>query len=515
MTSHEVEQCRQHLIEYYLNDACKIKTSPLDPDNYVELDKIYINLKMDVKENQPTTKTKKPLAYDDIVNLPSKRVMFVGEAGVGKTTLCAKIAHDWATGQGFKNIKLLLFILLCEMKDHKSLGEIVKERLSDSFDVKERQIDEYARTNPERVLILLDGWDEFDGKAKIIREILESTKLKSCQVIVTARPFKVEEISTNDRLSKIYTRIQVEGFNEIQVKQYVQKFFLLDPKAGESLLLFMQEKGSVVSETIAPYPIYCTLLCHLWNDEKRRDVIKKFQTFFQIFDEMVYQLKEHHLSKTIGDKEELDFTEVDACFEVLGRIAFAGLEDKQMIFDKGSFKSGDLGLAYEVGILSTKSKRLAPRAMRRKTGKRFVEEVFFPHKLLQEFMASIHLSSCHKTDPDQFKRMLKKNMLRDYMEFKYVFYFIAAQGPEIGQDTMKLLKRGSVHEDFIVDIAFECQDKSVSRQFTKKLLVRDPAVALTDYMQVHTVTSYLYAMDTFDDVVGKAVQVQSSKSIIP
>ncbi|XP_041481836.1 uncharacterized protein LOC121429006 [Lytechinus variegatus] len=501
MTAQEVKQCQQDLIQYYLEDACKIKTSPLDPDNYVELDQIFINLMMEKKQNQPGTATKEPVAYDDIMRLPSKRVMIVGEAGVGKTTICAKMAHDWARGQHFKNIKLLLFILLCEVTDQKTLGEIVKDRLSDSNDVKEKQIDEYARTNPEKVLILMDGLDEFNGKAKIITEILEATKLKSCQVIVTARPCEVEKISTKDRLSKIYTRIHVEGFSKAQIQNYVRKFFdKNDPKAGESLLHFIQEKGGVISETIASYPIYCTLLCHLWNDEKRRDAIRKFQTFFQIFDEMVYQLKEHHSSKTIGDGEDLDFTKVDACFEVLGKIAFTGLVDKQMIFDKGSFKTGDLTLAYEVGILSTKGKRLAPRAMRRKTGKRFVEEVFFPHKLLQEFMASIHLSSCHKESPDKFKKMLKKNMLDNYMEFRYVFYFTAAQGSEIGRDTLKLLRRGRVHEDFIVDTAFECQDKEMTQPFIEKLLVRDPAVQLTDYMKPHTVTAYLYAMDTFDDL---------------
>nr|XP_054769505.1 uncharacterized protein LOC129277339 [Lytechinus pictus] len=462
MTAQEVKQCQKDLIQYYVDDACKIKTSPLDPDNYVELDEIFINLKMEKKQNQPGTPTKEPLAYDDIMKLPSKRVMIVGEAGVGKTTICAKMAHDWARGQHFKNIKLLLFILLCEVTDQKTLGEIVKDRLSDSNDVKEKQIDEYARTNPEKVLILMDGLDEFNNKAKIITEILEATKLKSCQVIVTARPCEVEKISTKDRLSKIYTRIHVEGFSKAQVQNYVTKYFEKnDPKAGESLLQFMEEKGGVISETIASYPIYCTMFCELWMDEERRDVIRKFQTFFHVFDEMVYQMKDHYLSKTIKPEEKkIDHRKSEACFKVVGEMAFMGLIKKQIIFDKGSFENDDLTLAYEVGILSTKGKRLAPRATRRKTGNRFVEEVFFPHKLLQEFMAR----------------------------------------SDIGRDTLKLLRRGRVHEDFIVDTAFECQDKEMTQPFIEKLHARDPAVQLTDYMQPHTITAYLYAMDTFDDL---------------
>ena len=94
----------------------------------------------------------------------SSRMLFLGEAGVGKTTLLAKIAYDWAKGRRLQNIDILLYVPLREFQTSLHFGDIVQRYVSrETLKLRPKMITNYAKTNQENVMLLLDGFDEYSG----------------------------------------------------------------------------------------------------------------------------------------------------------------------------------------------------------------------------------------------------------------------------------------------------------------------------------------------------------------
>ena len=151
----------------------------------------------------------------------------------------------------------------------------------------------------------------------------------------------------------------------------------------------------------------------------------------------------------------------------IGCIAFQGLLVKQLIFDENAFDSCTEAamIACEVGILSREI-RPAPLQIRESQRKQFIQEFSFPHKLLQEYIASFYLTSLFHEDRQKFNRILADTLLEDYSQFRYVLYFTSAHGGEVGNSVLEALCKRVHDMKFIIQCAFECHDSDAieSRQ---------------------------------------------------
>ena len=47
----------------------------------------------------------------------SERILIIGEAGVGKTFLCAMIAEDWANGKLFRQFLMMILLAISQSKE--------------------------------------------------------------------------------------------------------------------------------------------------------------------------------------------------------------------------------------------------------------------------------------------------------------------------------------------------------------------------------------------------------------
>ena len=101
-----------------------------------------------------------------LTNGIKSRILCEGEAGVGKTTLLAKIAHGWASGTYLQEIDLLFWVPLRELEQSEYFDTIPQRYLMDLFDIQPGRIDEFVRSNQRRAMILLDGLDEYKGDVK-------------------------------------------------------------------------------------------------------------------------------------------------------------------------------------------------------------------------------------------------------------------------------------------------------------------------------------------------------------
>eukprot|EP00057_Strongylocentrotus_purpuratus_P013063 XP_011667537.1 PREDICTED: NACHT, LRR and PYD domains-containing protein 3-like [Strongylocentrotus purpuratus] len=221
MTEAQVLQCGEDLKIFYREQMCKIKPDPLESNIIFDFEQIYTNLTLLRKEMETrrTERPERPLDYTDLLTtkingvLP-KRLLVEGEGGVGKTTFCSKIAWDWVNGSPeFQRFSWVLVIPLRNVVENQTVGGIMKNYLSDNNTVNSKQIDNYILSEPTKVLIVLDGLDEYDGdlsakESSDISQILRLEKFKECIVLVTTRPWRANKIKSNQGLRRTSARVR-------------------------------------------------------------------------------------------------------------------------------------------------------------------------------------------------------------------------------------------------------------------------------------------------------------------
>ncbi|XP_071494933.1 uncharacterized protein [Diadema antillarum] len=506
LTKKQIQQCKEDLKEYYRVSRSKVTVDPLNFMERVELDDIYTNLS--IIDQSSTHKTQ--ITYDDLLvflknnkeGYVSKRLLIQGEGGVGKTTFCAKIAWDWCQGRILQDLDMVLLIPLRDIKNAISIGGIVKTYLSHSNTATKTKIDDYISTNLSRILIIFDSFDEFDEKlsetssSEVIR-ILRRDQYNSCKVIVTTRPWRTNEFMTDKSLAETYTFLNVEGFNEENLSTYIMRYFRIREKdnLAESLISFMQE-NDVVQSNMAPFPIYCAMLCLMWNDfsEERRRELQKLHTFSQIFGEMISFLKQHYASKICVNLQNQNLIEhlkeAGKAIQEISEIALQGLFHRNLSFPEEQFREchDAMVTCCRVGVL-TIEKDVIPRERRRDVNisSLVTSTVSFPHKLFQEYIAGVYIEYLFDNDRAKYDKV-KNKLLSRREEFRYVLYFTSASGNELGLNIIKDLVEYYPHQQLCIDVAFECHTEEAARAVGEGW----DEYTLTSYSPEHTVSGVVF-----------------------
>ncbi|XP_072182234.1 uncharacterized protein [Diadema setosum] len=487
----QVQQCKEELKKYYRESR---RTLILDPLNFMErvnFDEIFTNLSLTDRSSSRRT----PITYEDILandesgNL-TNRLLIQGEGGVGKTTLSSKIAWDWCQGRILHDLDWVIVIPLRDVTADKSIGAIVRSYLSDCNAATPDQIDGYISEHQSRILLVLDGFDEFsedldDRSNSEVARILAMEQYKSCTVIVTTRPWRSHAFKITKKLAETYTFINVEGFTEENLTNYIRRYFKSTQKnaLAESLISFMEE-NDIIRSNMAPFPIYCAMLCLMWNDfsEDKRKKMSKLQTFSQIFGEIISFLIEHYASKEcehLHDQEIDDhLTKAERAIRDISEIALNGLLDKSFTFPEEQFKDCNdaMETCCKVGVLTID--KGANREGRQHGGDRLIlpqhaypqrdstrsvvkSEVSFPHKLFQEYLGGVYVANVYVSDRAKYEQ-LKKRLIHQREELRYLLYFASALGKELGLDIIKDLLK-CANKDFCIDVAFECHTEEAAQ----------------------------------------------------
>ena len=503
ITDKQLEQCIEDIQQSYLQSICMIQADPINPNHQLALEKIFTTLT--IQELDKTSQKKLEIGYQDLLKtkingfLP-KRLLIEGEGGAGKTTLCAKIAWDWIKGINFTEFKLVLVIQLRD-SFKRTLGEVVKSYLSDNNFVRAKQLDQYILSNPDKVLILLDGLDEIDGDLETnceMIQILVMKRFKSTRVIVTSRSWKADLIHQRRDLARAYGFIFVEGFNKENLSIYIRRFFAKHLSLAEDLVQFMAE-NDVISENMTPFPLYTTMLCILWKDVKRRERMHKLQTFSQLFSEMVLFLVDHYIAKLSKSHEEIS-SERQSAYSTLaqiGKVAFEGLQINMLNFQEKHFSSQDVAMGCKLGVLTTE-KKIISRTERKGHGQPCESSVSFPHKLFQEFVSALYLASLFNSDHAEYNKLMKTIIIPNMEAYRYVLYFTSSRGQDIGLNIMSCVITQSTlrgdHLDFNVDVAFECHNPAAASMVAEMLMSNTRKLWIYVNHSAHTVSGYLYIM---------------------
>ena len=484
----------------YREQFGKIKTSPLDVTSSKTTEQLFVNLSLIDNIN---IHNNKDIHYERFVwrlaNESGKtRIVFIGEAGAGKTTLLRKIAYDWATGKHLNDIDILLYVPLRELPKCASLNNIYNTYTSRGIEINSEKMEEFMKANQKRVVLLLDGLDEYDGEitgtesSTDFVSIMRGDDLKYTPVIITTRPWRADQVTSDSRVSRRYSRMLVKGFKETDVREYIEKYFYKDTESANSLIHLVTE-DSLVTENMAPYPIFCCMLCNMWKEVSRREIIQTLQTFSQLFEEMVSSLTEHWVSK----RSFRDYRKrCRESFKQIGKVAFDGLLSKRLVFTERSFEAcmDSMKTGCEIGVLSSDSS-FASMGNEPKVEESYIS---FPHKLFQEYLAGLYFASLHIDDPAQFSTLLWEKILTDYQEHRYLLYFTAAHGKDLGNTGKAVMDSICMEikdEAFIMDVAFECNDKKAISPVTQYLRNKCQQFCLSERIQIlqkHAWSGYMY-----------------------
>nr|XP_054753547.1 uncharacterized protein LOC129259273 [Lytechinus pictus] len=515
LTEDEFQRVIIEVKKYSAIHHCQIQADPLNSRLMLQFKRIFTNLTL--MEEDKGTEHKTPLLYEDLLKTKvngvyPQRLLVEGEGGVGKTTLCAKIVWDWIHGASYQDFKLVLLVLLREVKD-KTIGEIIKSYLPDDNMVTAMQLNKYVFSHQKDVLLALDGFDEFAGDLDScyqIALIILNRLFKSGKVLITSRRWRSDEIRMKSDLRKVYAFIAVEGFSDENLSSYVTKFFHPDKTPAEELTRFISN-NDVIRENMAPYPIYTAMLCIMWKefDGARRIAMSKFQTFSQLINEMVQFLVDHYLSKLglSARDEEWHVQRADILLHLsnIGCLAFQGLMERRLVFTEQEYKSwpGCVTIGCQVGVL-TKQAPILQRRSRMYHAHSTDSSVQFPHKLFQEYLSGMYLASLHNSNRSEYDRLMK-HIFGNAREFRELLYFTSAQQMEVGLDIITHLKAstltrsmgyGDNDDDYIVDVAYESQDQTVARALADHLSTSSSnTLNIKERMQAHTVSGHIFIMN--------------------
>ena len=542
-----MKKCRSDLIQHYGEVLSGIQTDVFNPDSRIRFEDIYTNLyllkeiekekdnegsnapkrhaifaRFEGEKGKRARKQKQHLPDEEFRKLiqpgqPPYRILLVGEAGVGKTTFLAKLANDWMTGIDFKDIDLLFRIPLREAERTNQFGNIVQKYLSDATIYGER-LDEYVRTHQSKVMLLLDGLDEFEGditgvgENNVLAHIMGGDKFKECVVIITTRPWRADKILNNAELEKRFTFVNVEGFADENMKEYAGKFFHNNESMATSLQQFLEEdneRGGVFSTIMAPFPIFLAMLCHVWKNESTRKKAMKLQTVSQLTNLMVYVFKEHFALKADKSGQGELYVEcirnASASFAEVGNVAYPHdptIVTRPLVFDEEDSQSNmeAFETVCKVGLL-TRDKTVAPMHLRQTEGKRYITEYRIPHLLILDYLAATYLDSLHTSDVTEFMTKLRELIeatIHNIDKFEYLWYFTAAQNKDVGRATLDVLKQEVDNTDFVIRVAFECHDKGVTAPVTSAILGKRYLLL----QESRSFPAYVYSLDTSSTLVS-------------
>ena len=230
---------------------------------------------------------------------------------------------------------------------------------------------DYVCRHQEKVLLILDGYDEYVYSSKNespVFKIWKKSQLRDCCVVITSREMKAEMlISFSDALFKI------DGFNDERQKEFARRF-LKDDEDVEEFLEYLEDHDL---RKLAQIPLLLLMLCLLWTKTTREKLPMQRA---DIFDKFIRTLFDHIRAKQSAEAaSSKDYSDE---LYALGHLAFEALLQGQLFFPVSQLPSYSLiERLIGVGLFQV----LTMASLNPEKG------VYFINKSLQAYLAACFL----------------------------------------------------------------------------------------------------------------------------
>ena len=389
-------------------------------------------------KKKPSGVTQKELEhYTDIfdgerLHQTPKRILVHGRPGIGKTVFTQKATFDWSQ-QRFKGklgrFDLVLLIKLrdvCYLQDVSAILSAANLLASDGL-VSTDNLYDYVLRHQEKVLLILDGYDEYVHSAASqspVLEIWEKKQLRDCYVIITSRDMKGEGLKNSSD-----AQFEIDGFDRRRQEEFARRFLKDDQDVKEFFEYLKQQD----LEDIAKIPIVLLMLSLVWKEKDREGLpSSRVMVYFQFLQTMFNHMSE----KQKKPAEKVDDHKQELC--KVGELAFDALLQDLLYFPLSKLPDHVLTeKLIEAGLFQLLNvSALNP-----------CKDVHFIHKSMQEFLASLFLKEELLSQESKNNSLFKVDSIEKIFKLNEVFKFAAEMSEKAAREILIHLLGMAAKED--------------------------------------------------------------------
>ena len=341
-------------------------------------------------------KKRRPMEMEDIGisedQSVAQHILVEGSPGIGKTMFSWELCRQWAEGKMLqdRDIVLMLQLRSKSVREAKSLSDLFHH---DSDSIKQEVLEHIALVDGRGVFLVLEGYDELTEdqrtEGSILNKLLIGDYLPKATIMVTSRPLASDSLCPEFRES-VDQHVEVLGFNDEDIKSYVEKACQKQPQILPDLLSYIASNPFVSS--VMYIPLQCVILTALYIEKWKKNKGGPYAptTLTQLYTDLLLSSLIRYISdhpvyskcKTAAIRQLSDLpSEVQEQVWKLSQLAAEGLEKGQFIFD--SIPCDDMGL-----MQSAEEELVIGRSV----------SYCFLHLTLQEYLAALHWSRMGSED---------------------------------------------------------------------------------------------------------------------
>ena len=351
-----------------------------------------------------------------------RKILVVGRPGIGKSLLCTKLSRDWSKSDLLRDSDKIfqhLFVFQFRWFNTETMEKIsLKQLLSRLYSEgsMDSEVLQHILDNPERVLFVFDGLDEFKYHERILEDerahagnsateempfsalyvkLMKGKQLSGATILTTCGPNVVQSVAhlPFDR------KVEIMGFTPEKVHEYVLKFCAHDPETVNRIWGHISSNLELLSLCYIPVNsfIICSLLekliklqQHLGNTlpATSTDIYEGALRLFIFKHHPEFKRKlltKDYLLGNVGLPDQVEET-----LNRVGSLAKTGIQERRLMFDsvevKGIEDCGLFNRMPDCEVLPFKLK----------------SQFCFIHLTLQEFLAAKEIVKMESKDISNF-----------------------------------------------------------------------------------------------------------------